>query len=384
MKQAAAKAKSGSEGISKQFKDSSKEKIGEMFGGGSILGMGAKGGAIAAGIAAVAFAGKELYEELVVKSKEYGRELEANERAVAKWADGARVKFDLVKESLAEFSAVAGTTEGIQANERALSRMKGQLDDISSTRKKQEDAEKSYDSKWGSTRNFELWMKGRLEDTAKSETAKKKELVGLEDELRKKYEEQARALAKLKNPLTNPEAKAALRDFIAEQKDAIKDLEGRTADEKSLDKLKERFGFKDADLAAARQAAAMKKTAENAKNASDFIKELERDIDDLANGITRGAEDAKLEELIKAGADEKQIARIKELIALKKEQNKEYKPLKALEAGTWDAITFQNKTKFEQEKKDKLKNEKQLNEVIQKLVMINLSIAGLNLASPVI
>lgn len=360
LSKAAKDVKAKSSEMGKTFKDSGREKIGEVFGGGSIAGMGAKAGAIGAGIAAAAFVGKELYEELIVKSKEYGRELEENERAVGKWADSVRDKYDAIAESLTEFSSVAGTSAGIKANEQALAKMRAELDGVTESKKRQEDAEKSYDSKWSSGKNFELWMSSKLEDTQKSEANKKKELIGLEDELRKKYEAQARALAKLKNPLTNPEAKAALKDFIMSQEDALAAIEGRTGDEQSLENMKRKFGWADAQLGAARAAIKAKELGQASKDADDLIKTLVEDVGEL-NGIAKKtAEETKLDDLIKIGADEQKIDTIRKLIEMKKRERQEYSPLQGLERGTAAEITFQNKSKFDEQKKADMAKELEL------------------------
>lgn len=352
MNKAAKDAKTKGSEIAKAFKDSSKEKIGELAGGGSIIGMGAKAGLIGAGVAAAAFAGKELYEELIVKSKEYQRELEENARAADLWAERQRQAVEDIKESLGEFSSVMGTTEGIAANERALERLRGKYDDIRSSRKSALEEEKKYDSKWNSTENFGLWLSGRLEDTAKSKADNTKRQTALEDDLRRAYEAQQKALERLKNPMTNPEARAALKDFIRSQEDAVAKLEGRTDAEQKLLDMQRKFGFKGADLAGAQAAANALKLAEANKEATDWTKNLSNELLEQAGLVKDTANLVKLDELIKKGADVNQINRIRQLMKAKQELNRQYQPLAALERGSNQEITFRRKLEFDARKRD--------------------------------
>lgn len=354
------------------------EKLGGAAGGGigEAIGGATKLGAIGVAIAGVITIGKELYAA-AFNAKAFARELEKGQEALDLWAERAGENLTRMKERLTEFDDVAGTKEGVQKYTGELAKAERQLADLNKQVESSKATAASLDSKWNSFDNFGKWMRSELEDTEKDAQESAKKIRAVAENQRRAVEELRRRNHELLNPRESIAARTELRKFIKEQEDAVKDLT-RSADEARLDRLSEKFGFKGADLGAARLAVA----AKNAATADQWIKELTRDVDDLAKGITRGAEESKLEELVKAGIDAKQIARIKELIDLKKQQNQQYNPLKAMEANTWEAITFQNRVKFDKEKQAGVKQEKLMQEMVQKLIQINFSIMGLHTGSP--
>lgn len=338
--------------------------LGGLIKGGAGLGVGFK--AAEAAMKVAEFGAEQLYEELIVKSKEYSRELEANERVVSLWADKQREGFDDIKESLVEFGSVMGTTEGIKAQEKAVDRMRQKVEQYSAARKSAENTEKSYDSMWSSGRNFELALRSRLQKTQDSETAKRKEYLALEDEARKKMELQAKALEKLKNPLTNPEALAAVKDYVMAQEDALAALEGRKQGEQDIINLQRKFNIT-ASQAGQMMAANQKlELAKANKEAADWQKSLNNEMLEEAGLIKDTANLVKLDELIKKGADKAQVDRIRTLLREKQNLNRQYTPLQALERGTNQEITFRRKLEFDQKKRDdtlKLLGKAQLDEL---------------------
>lgn len=366
-----------SEGL-KTFKDSAKEKIGETFGGGSLLAGGAKAGAIGLAVAGVALLGKELYDA-AFNAKKLEREFRASMWAMELSAERVTESIARTKEALTEFDDVAASAEGVKAYGQQLKRAETDLKIAQADLDRSVKDEAQWDSKWNSIEAMNKYLRSELESTGKNAAQATEVLKKTLDERRKMAEELRRKNGELANPMSSVAARTELRRFVKEQEDALKDL-NRTADESKLDKLKEKFGFKDADLGAARLAIA----AKNAGTAAEYIKQLGKEVNNLQNGIEESADDAKLEEFVKLGIDKAQIARIKELIALKKQQSETYKGLKPLEAGTWDAIKFQNEYKFNLDKSKTQKQEKLLTDVVAKLVQINFSILGLNVDSPTI
>lgn len=378
MKSAANKAKSQGSELAKNFKASSSEKIGNIFGGDSLIAGAAKGGLIGLGVGAVALVGKELYE-LATNTREFHKELERGEEVSKRWAEGVIEGIGRAKERLTEFDDIAGTAEGLKAFKTSLVQSEGKLTDLGRSLEVSKTAAEEYDSKWNSFDSFHRYLNGQLDESHKSALKTVEDHKQAQEAARKFTEELRRRNAELADPSSSVQARTALRQFVKEQEDAVKDL-NRSADESKLAKLQERFGFKGLDLVGARLAI----TAKNAANAEQFIKSLRDEVDQLATGVQKTTEETKLDEFVKLGIDNKQIARIKELIELKKEQGRTYNPLKPIEAGTWEAIHTKNEVKFNEDKVKGLKQEKQLNEVIQKLIMINLSINGLDLESPTI
>lgn len=355
----------GSE-IAKGFKDSTREKLGETFGGGSLAGMGAKAGIAGLAVAGIAMLGKELYD-LATNAHEFHKELERGQRVTEKWAEGISTGIERAKERLSEFDDIAGTAEGMQALNRELSLAESKLKETSAALESGEKEVDKWSSKWNSTDAMSKYLSSELEDTKNAEKAKLETVRKANDAQLKAVEEFRRKKQEIENR-NSVEAKKALRQFIKEQADAVKDIEGRTADERKLDDLKDKFGFNAGDLAAARLAVQAKNAAQNVKDADDVIKSLTADIGELQGIAKKTSEEEKLDDLIKKGADQGQIDRIKTLIDLKKKAAQQFTPLQALEKGTAAEISFQQKSKFEGERdkavKQQLDELKQQNKIL--------------------
>lgn len=356
---------------------------GATGGVGSIIGGVGKAGVIGAVISGAILAAKEIYEAQT-NIKKFHRELEAGQQVIDRWGEALAEKLDKAKERLAGLDDIAGTSEGVKAYGRELAVVERGVTDLEAALARAKKTEEGFDSKWDSVDNFRLWTRGRLEDTANNAKEERQKIEKFLEAQRKAAKDMRQQKFLLENPLANDKAKDALRGFIADMNDATAAIGqfGKTADELSLEKLQRQFGFKDADLGAARLAILNK----NMAMADDLIRKLERDISDMQQGIERSAEEEQLDALVRAGIDKQKADRIRELINLKKQEADANKAantegLKALDAKSWDGIRFVNKVKADTERANKL-SEKQLNEIVQQLVKLNLKVAGLNVDAP--
>ncbi len=376
MKDAANKAKKGADEVGKKFRDVSSEKIGAIFGGDSLIAGGAKAGAIGIAIGAVAMLGKELYN-LATNAKEFEREMERSQEFNKQWGETVTTRIERTKESLREFEDVAGTAAGLKKWEKATYQAGNSLADLDQKVKLAEEHLKSFDHWYSSSVNVGAFVDQQFDGMSKQAKNDLDTAKAARDQQKKLLIDLQRQKTELTNPAQSQAARTALKQFVTEQQDAVKDLK-RTADDKAIDKLKDKFGFKNGDLAPAFLAV----TAKNAAQAGEFIKELNRDVKDLTYGFQRGGDDAKLEEMVKAGVDAKQLNRIQQLIERKKMLNQQYQGNAALEAGTWDAIKFKNETRFNDKRKQEFEAEGKQQEIIQQLIQLNLNVSRLNIKSP--
>lgn len=356
MRAAAAKAKAGQSEIAKSFKDSSKEKLGEIFGGGSLIGMGAKAGAAGAVVAGIAAIGKEIYE-FHQNTLAFERDLEQQAKGVNEWASKVTAGIDSAKERIAELEEIAGTTEGIKKYGEELGKVDSAVATLEGRLRQLTETEEGLDSKWNSIGNMELYVRGKFAGTQAAAKQQRQDIEKELDAAKKTQEELNRQFARNQNALINPKAQAELKAFIRQIKEDTKDIFGRTADDKAVDKLKDKFGFSEAQLGAVR----MELLAKNTAIAEKEIADLMRLTTELSTGIKRSAEEERVLEMQRQGIVDETINRYIDLVNLKNELEKppkQYSPLKALEKGTWDAISFENKNKFdnaEKTKKDELK-----------------------------
>ena len=381
LKKTAAQAKvSGSE-FAKNFKAESSGKIGEIFGGGSALALGAKAGAAGLAVAGVATLGKELWD-LVSPAKAFHKEIERGRELSAKWAAGITAGIGRIKESLSEFSGIEATPEGLAALRGQIAGLNKEFNGTTQSLKLARTESEKWESKWNDPESFQHWLVGELETTAGAA----KENVAT---MKAAYDEQLKALTELRkkerelmNPSDSVAARTALRQFVKEQTDAVADLT-RTAEEAKLARLQDRFGFTDAALAGARAAISMKNMALATKEADDLISALTADVNLFGDAVKKTSDDVKLDELVKKGVDEKQLARIRQLIDWKKRLNETYSPLQGLERGTAAEISFQNKSRFEEANRQQVKQEQDLlRQQVGLLQKIAFGIAGIKLDKP--
>jgi hypothetical protein len=340
-----------------EIKAGSREQIGAAFGGESIAAGLAKGGLAGAAIAGLAFAGKELYTA-ARNVRQFKKDIEAGQDATDKYLHRVEQGFKRAAEAIAEFDDIAGTSPGLTNYSAQINVASNQLDELKINLNNADKERERWDSKWNSVDSFKKWVQGDLEGTEQAADARFQSLRASQKEHANVVNEMKRKQAELLNPLSSPEARKGLRLYIKENEDAAKALSwisktqgvnsefGRTAEETQLQALKDKFGFKDGDLAAARAAV----LAKNVQEADYWYKELLDDAGLLGNGIKKNAEELKLEEFKNKGIDADRLKQMQQIIDLKKTIDEPYIASAGILKGTGADYSAQYKFQFDQGK----------------------------------
>lgn len=369
MKKAANKAKADGKTLGGNFKDAAGDILKEKTGGDQgILGMGMKAGLIGAGIAGVALIGKEIWD-VITPVKELEKELERAADVQAKWREAIKESIAVEQEWISSLSSIAGTSEGMSAIESRIGNIRGKVGELDADLKKAKRTNEDLDSKWNSWDNFSTWMVGGLESKQKAAKAEMDAAKQAKEDADKSARDAEKQLARLRDPLTNPAAVAAHRDFIRDLQYATAEIQGQSAEVSKLLRLKEQFNLNSSQMSQAMAAINAKELAERTKEADDLLKQLTDDVLVFAGVAKKTAEEEKLDDLMKRGLDKDKADRIKALINLKKLEAQEYKPLNAIIKGTAAEISFNNKSKFEEARN------KAIEEQLKELKMNN-KIAG--------
>ncbi len=348
LKKAAQKAKSESKTIGQNFKEGSKDFLKDATGGDKgIFGGFGKAGLIGAGIAGVAMIGKEIWD-VITPVKALEKELEKAADVQKLWRESIKESIEVEQEWISSLSSIAGTTEGMAAIEGRIAGIRTQVATLDADLKKTSKTKDDLDSKWNSLDNFGTWLTGGLETKQKAAAKEYDAAKSAREEADKAARDAQKQLSRLRDPLTNPAAVQAHRDFIRDLQYATKEIEGQSAETSKLLRLKEQFNLTSGQMREAMAAISAKELAQNAKDADDLIKTLTADVLELAGVAKKTAEEEKLDDLMKKGIDKDKAERIKGLIALKKLEAQQFTPLNALVRGTAQEITFQNKSKFEE------------------------------------
>lgn len=429
MAKQAKKSKDDAKKLGETFRNTATEKVGETFGGGSIIGLGAKAGIAGLAIGAAAFAGNEL-AKVAIKATEVQLAMERADMLGAKWLEGVSERLAKVSTQLAEFDSIAATATGREALAEQLKKLTTEYRGMETGLRGARDEYEKFVDKWSSPDAMQMWMTGSLD----TYTAQLKKRL---DDQQSAYDQTGKKITELKkkqNELTDPEnsvaARTALQQFVEAQQDAVRAMDQNGADAGAIEKLKDRWGFKGEQLEAAKLAVKVKQFATISKETSEYIKSLRDETEGLTgdelklqelkkkgasdahlgaaqlavqakhaaatakeaqewiNSLTneafgRSADDVKLAELQFKGADEKQMARLRQLIDMRKQLSDTYKPLTALERGTAAEQSFQNRDQFDQKKQADIKGQMDL--MRQQLMVLNkiaLGIAGIAVDAP--
>ena len=348
-KSAADTKKAGSE-LAKTFNSSANEQIGAAFGGTSIIASGAKAGAIGAAVAAVAALGKSLWDAYgplkdVNKELEYGAELNK------KWFERVNQNVAVSREWINTLKDVAGTAAGMRQIASEARGIDFNVEAATARLKGVEQQLEGLDSNFSLT-NWARWITGTHETTVNGIKAQADAAKSSLEGLKKQQEEVQREMRRIRNPETNPEAVAAVRQFVRDMEGQAAAARGVSSEMARLIQLQERYGLNGNMVRAASRAIAeasmakdLAETRKAGEDAADTIRRLSEELGLLAK---KSAEEQQLEEFIKKGIDEGQIARLRQLIGLRQQLNQQYKPNTAIVAGTAGEINFRESNRFQQ------------------------------------
>ncbi|MBP3957425.1 hypothetical protein J8F10_19435 [Gemmata sp. G18] len=413
-----------------EFSAKAKEMTASVGGSlGNFLELGGK-----AGIAGVLAVGAiELAKNmggLVTRSQMFHNELERGGKLAAAWSEVVGKGIERSRKELEAMADILGTSQGIEAQKRQLKTLDDQLASTAPQLKKAREEVERWQSVWGKdTSVMQAFLIGSKEDFALKAQKKLDEIETVYKQRFERAQELRKGLLEIADPTQSIEATNALRKFIVEMDDAVKGLT-ENSDIMKLEKLKDAFGFSNADIGAARLAAINKEMAiandeldrfvssqyssdvnadvqkltelaeqhkltaeqiqkgqdaifaKNDREAQRFARSLEEDLGLIKGFYKKSSEEIQLQDLIEKGIDEKHIARIKQLIAYKKELDTPYQPSKAIQAGSADAFSLQNKIKFEEDRRFGMNQEKLLKEMAQKLQQIVIGLGALDRSAP--
>lgn len=374
MKNAATNAKKGGSEIAKSFKDSSREKIGEVFGGGSVLAMGTKAGWVGALVAGTAVVGQAIYDNMISQAEKFNKEMERSDKLNAKLAEKLNERLTQVSARLGEFDDIVGTPEGLKKYREEL---EGIQRELSGARAAQSAAHKEADkmnSLWNGGEALQSWLVGDRETQHTALMKNYEDRSSAVENLMKKEAELAKKIREAENPADSIQARTAIRQAIKAEEEAYKDLT-RSVVESQIAKMKDKFGFKDDDprLKELRDAAektqafkdaqkeaeeftkmeeeAAQSIADAQQEAADWAKDLNIQLIEQSGLVKNTAELVKLDELAKRGADTAQLERIRALIQARQTLNNQYQQVQALERGSAQEVNFRKSIEFNNQKK---------------------------------
>jgi len=303
MKKAAQKAKADGKTLGGNFKSAAGDILKEKTGGDQgLIGMFGKAGLIGAGIAGVALIGREIWD-VITPVKALEKELEAAADVQKRWRESIKESIEVEQEWIGSLSSIAGTAEGMAQLESRIGNIRGKVGTLDADLKKTGKTKDDLDSKWNSLDNFGTWLTGGLETKQKAAKEQYDAAKAAKEEADKSARDAAKQLARLRDPLTNPAAVAAHRDFIRDLQYATAEIQGQSAEVSKLLRLKEQFNLNSSQMSQAMAAINAKELAERTKEADDLLKQLTDDVLVFAGVAKKTAEEERLDDLMKRGLD---------------------------------------------------------------------------------
>lgn len=350
LKSAAKNTKTQGKTIGENLKTSIGDKLNEVGGGTGIVAMGGKAGLIGASVAAIALVGSKL-NEVYGPAVKLRKEFERNAEVTGQWGNLFSTRLNDIKDKLSDIGSIIGTDAGMLELERGIAKF-GQMErDTAVQIEKLRELQDDYRGMLGSWDAAGKYFYGALGDKQADIKMQLDAVKAANLQAKQAAHDARKQLYLLQNPEENPKATNAIKFFIADLETQTKELEGQSKELSKLNALQKQYNLSRAQMRLGEKAIDNFKLAEATKEAKDLIKELETELYNLNSGVERMTEDIKLDELIKKGIDEDQINRLKMLIDLKRELNNEYKAAPAIEKGTAQEISFQNKYKFDTERR---------------------------------
>ncbi|VTR94087.1 unnamed protein product [Gemmata massiliana] len=414
-----------------EFSKTAKEATAAIGGGSfsALLEGAGKFGTIGLLIAGSIELGKNL-SGIVTRTQMFHNELERGKVLGDAWSETVGRGIEKMRKELEAISDIKGTQTGIDLQTKQLKTLEEQLSSLAPQLQKAREEALKWQSVWQKdTSVLQAFLVGEKESGLKKAEANLAELEKVYKQRFEAAQELRKGLLEIGNPAESIEATKALRLFIVEMEDGVKALT-ENPDIMKLEKLQQAFGFSNADIGAARLAAinkemaiandelekfvksqynsdrnadvvaleelaeAQKFTAEQIQTANDaifakndraaqkFIRELQVDLGMIQGEFKKISEEQQLDELIKAGIDQKHIDRIKKLIEYKKQLDTPYSALKSIQAGSAADFELRNRIKFDEDKRSGMNQERLLKDMLQQLIKLNIGLSALDRPSP--